>query len=371
MVQTNNDTTTATVVLRNNCLQPQSTATLVATLLDENNKVLEIKNTSISGALNGESEQSTVVQFSQLGSQVVVHAAADGEDSLTFDGLPVDMDDFVLTNDIYTYDIYGVTASDTLVTAISGSGETVTINDEATNSKCVSINKYGQTIISVEIGDTAYQLTIHNDAAPPVTEPETKPETKPTTEVTVTFDANGGSVTPSSATTKGGKLESLPTPTYDGYDFLGWYTEKDGGNKVTTDTIFTKDSTIYARWKNQADPECTVTFDANGGSVTPTSTITKGWKLEKLPTPTYDGYNFLGWYTEKDAGDKVTTDTVFTKDSTIYAHWKKEGIASVGSQTDSSKTGLWFFLIPASLAVLFVILIVSRKRKNKGEETLP
>ena len=190
MVQTNNDTTTATVVLRNNCLQPQSTATLVATLLDENNKVLEIKNTSISGALNGESEQSTVVQFSQLGSQVVVHAAADGEDSLTFDGLPVDMDDFVLTNDIYTYDIYGVTASDTLVTAISGSGETVTINGEATNSKCVSINKYGQTIISVEIGDTAYQLTIHNDAAPPVTEPETKPETKPTTEVTVTFDAN-------------------------------------------------------------------------------------------------------------------------------------------------------------------------------------
>ena len=101
----------------------------------------------------------------------------------------------------------------------SGSGETVTINGEATNSKCVSINKYGQTIISVEIGDTAYQLTIHNDAAPPVTEPETKPETKPTTEVTVTFDANGGSVTPSSATTKGGKLESLPTPTYDGYDF--------------------------------------------------------------------------------------------------------------------------------------------------------
>lgn len=294
MVQTNNDTTTATVVLRNNCLQPQSTATLVATLLDENNKVLEIKNTSISGALNGESEQSTVVQFSQLGSQVVVHAAADGEDSLTFDGLPVDMDDFVLTNDIYTYDIYGVTASDTLVTAISGSGETVTINGEATNSKCVSINKYGQTIISVEIGDTAYQLTIHNDAAPPVTEPETKPTT-----------------------------------------------------------------------------EVTVTFDANGGSVTPTSTTTKGWKLETLPTPTYDGYNFLGWYTEKDAGDKVTTDTVFTKDSTIYAHWEKEGIASVGSQTDSSKTGLWFFLIPASLAVLFVILIVSRKRKNKGEETLP
>ena len=47
-----------------------------------------------------------------------------------------------------------------------------------------------------------------------------------------------------------GKLTSLPTPTYDGYDFLGWYTQKDGGDKVTTDTVFTVDSTIYAHWQN-------------------------------------------------------------------------------------------------------------------------
>ena len=58
-----------------------------------------------------------------------------------------------------------------------------------------------------------------------------------------------------------------------------------------------------------------MTFDANGGSVTPTSATTKSWKLEKLPTPTYDGYDFLGWYTEKDGGNAVTTDTIFTKDS--------------------------------------------------------
>ena len=143
-------------------------------------------------------------------------------------------------------------------------------------------------------------------------------------EYTVTFDANGGSVTPSSATTKDGKLESLPTPTYDGYDFLGWYTQKDGGEKVTTDTVFTKNSIIYAHWQEQAAQEYTVTFDANGGSVTPSSATTKDGKLESLPTPTYDGYDFLGWYTQKDGGEKVTTDTVFTKDTTIYAHWQKQ-----------------------------------------------
>ena len=143
-------------------------------------------------------------------------------------------------------------------------------------------------------------------------------------EYTVTFNANGGSVSTTSTTTKDGKLESLPTPTYDGYDFLGWYTEKDGGEKVTTDTVFTKDTTIYAHWQKQAAQAYTVTFDANGGSVTPSSVTTKDGKLESLPTPTRGGYDFLGWYTEKDGGEKVITDTVFTKDTTIYAHWQKQ-----------------------------------------------
>ena len=143
-------------------------------------------------------------------------------------------------------------------------------------------------------------------------------------EYTVTFDANGGSVSTASATTKDGKLESLPAPTNDGYDFLGWYTQKDGGEKVTTDTVFTKNSIIYAHWQEQTAQEYTVTFDANGGSVSTTSTTTKDGKLESLPTPTYDGYDFLGWYTEETGGEKVTTDTVFTENSIIYAHWQKQ-----------------------------------------------
>ena len=143
-------------------------------------------------------------------------------------------------------------------------------------------------------------------------------------EYTVTFNANGGSASTASTTTKDGKLESLPAPTYDGYDFLGWYTEETGGEKVTTDTVFTKDTTIYAHWQKQAAQEYTVTFDANGGSVTPSSATTTDGKLTNLPTPTYDGSDFLGWYTEETGGEKVTTDTVFTKDTTIYAHWQKQ-----------------------------------------------
>ena len=329
VVQTNDGTTTATVSLKNNSLQQQSTATLVATLLDEKGGVLETKDTSISGALNGETQQTANVQFSQLGSRVVIHAAASGEDSLTFDGLPVDLDDFVLTNGVYTHDIYDVTATDTLVTAISGSGKTVTINGDAVNSKLVSIVNGQQTII-VKIGDNTYELTIHSDAAPPATE------------VTVTFDANGGSVTPSSTTTKGGKLESLPTPTRSGYDFLGWYTEETGGDKVTTGTVFTKDSTIYAQWTEDEEPDhgggggdgggtssyrITVEDGSNGKVTANRKTASAGSTVTLTVTPD-DGYQLTDLtvtgrngkeITLKDKGDGTYTFTMPSSTVTVEA----------------------------------------------------
>ena len=68
-------------------------------------------------------------------------------------------------------------------------------------------------------------------------------------EYTVTFNANGGSVTPSSAVTTDGKLTNLPIPVLIDYEFMGWYTAADGGELVTVNTVFTGDATLYARWK--------------------------------------------------------------------------------------------------------------------------
>lgn len=73
--------------------------------------------------------------------------------------------------------------------------------------------------------------------------------TPPVSQVyTVTFNANGGSVSQSSAVTTDGKLTSLPTPICAGYDFVGWYTAASGGQPVTTGTVFTGDTTLYAHW---------------------------------------------------------------------------------------------------------------------------
>jgi len=137
---------------------------------------------------------------------------------------------------------------------------------------------------------------------------------------TVTFDANGGSVSPATAkTAAGGKLTSLPTPTkvYDAFD--GWYTSPSGGTKVTTSYVFGEDAVIYAQWT----PVYTVWFNANGGTVSrETAGTGAGGKLTSLPTPTRSGYAFDGWYTERSGGAAVTTGTVFREDAEIYAHWK-------------------------------------------------
>lgn len=69
-----------------------------------------------------------------------------------------------------------------------------------------------------------------------------------------------------------------------------------------------------------------ITLDANGGTVeTTTLTTNEEGKLATLPTPTRSSYTFNGWFTEATGGTQITSDTVFTANSTIYAHWTSNG----------------------------------------------
>ena len=68
------------------------------------------------------------------------------------------------------------------------------------------------------------------------------------TEFIVTFDGNGGMPSVGSMTTTNQKLTSLPSASQSKHSFDGWYTEKSGGIKITTDTIFHADTIVYAHW---------------------------------------------------------------------------------------------------------------------------
>ena len=159
-----NGHSTAAITLRNNSLQSQTSAVLVTTLLDAAGTVLETKKTSIGGAISGETFQTETVTFSQLGTRVVVRAAVPGNDLLTFEGLAVGLGDFTANGTNYTYTLQNDSgATSTLVTAMSGNGEPVSINGQALStggSANVAIPDSGTTDIVVGIGAKTYTLTI-------------------------------------------------------------------------------------------------------------------------------------------------------------------------------------------------------------------
>ena len=163
-----NGHSTADITLRNNSLQPQTSAVLVATLLDAAGTVLETKKTSIGGAISGETFQTETVTFSRLGTRVVVRAAVPGNDLLTFEGLAVGLGDFTANGTNYTYTLQNDSgATSTLVTAVSGNGESVSINGQDLStggSATVAIPDSGRTDIVVKIGAKTYTLTILRDS---------------------------------------------------------------------------------------------------------------------------------------------------------------------------------------------------------------
>ena len=143
---------------------------------------------------------------------------------------------------------------------------------------------------------------------------------------TVTFDAKGGSVSPNTKTALvDTPIGELPVPTRAYYTFSGWYIEGDSPVHVTASYQQDTDAkiTVTARW---TPLPYTVTFNANGGSVSPASrTAYVDTPIGQLPTPEKPSYTFLGWYatvgTESVAVDEnyvqATTDAL-----TLTASWQ-------------------------------------------------
>ena len=166
---------------------------------------------------------------------------------------------------------------------------------------------------------------------------------------TVTLDPNGGSLdSETERVIKGEPIESVPT--WDDYhEFLGWFTAKEGGEKVTA---VTADQPVYAHWQDNTPVpgptpppsgssgprEYTVTLDPNGGNLADKEFVgLKGDEITAVPTKV--GYNFLGWFTAKEGGSKVEK---ITKSTTLYAHWELSNTDAADKYIDVNKDD-WFY----------------------------
>lgn len=113
----------------------------------------------------------------------------------------------------------------------------------------------------------------------------------------ITFDANGGACTTASARTDlDGKISTLPEASRDGYTFRGWFTAASGGEQVTTETVYSADTTLYAQWEKIPEPPYTgkysyeiFTDDSEHGALDVDRYATEGEKVTITVLPD-DGY---------------------------------------------------------------------------------
>lgn len=100
---------------------------------------------------------------------------------------------------------------------------------------------------------------------------------------------------------------TLPTPTRTGYTFLGWTGEgiTTPQPNVTIPKGSTGDKTYIENWKLT---EYNITMDLNGGSGQEKVVYTMTDEDFELPTPTRNGYEFVGW-----TGEGITTPQTSVK----------------------------------------------------------
>ena len=187
------------------------------------------------------------------------------------------------------------------------------------------------------------------------------------TEYTVTFDGNDGTPSVGSMTTTKQKLTSLPDASRSKHSFNGWYTEKSGGTKITADTVFSANTTVYAQWTHTRDNNppvnyYTLRFETGGGSAIPgvRETYNTYMDLTKY-VPTRHGYTFVGWYSEQSLVNKVS-DIYLTGDRTVYAGWRAVTIPQTG---DSGQMNLWSTALCASFAGCVALIVWKIRRREK------
>lgn len=168
---------------------------------------------------------------------------------------------------------------------------------------------------------------------------------------TITFDSCGGTfISPKTiiltngnftipATNEDGSAY-LETPSLDYYTFVGWFTAKDGDNKISVGSTVSSDITLYAHWTPntyQIVYEWTGNVPTEFTNPLPASYTTddEAITLQRLESVTVgeSTYTFVGWYYDSGCtkkADKIDTsvlgsfvrnESVTPMTLTVYGNW--------------------------------------------------
>ena len=141
----------------------------------------------------------------------------------------------------------------------------------------------------------------------------------------ITYHLNGG-VNPANAPTTFIEADlpiTLPSPTKDGYDFLGWFNNSAfTGDALTTIPAGSKQNiSLYANW-DEEEVSASITYNLNGGTNHPEAqaTYTNKQLPYTLEIPTRQGFVFVGWYKDSAFINEVK-ELQLVENTTVYAKW--------------------------------------------------
>lgn len=193
----------------------------------------------------------------------------------------------------------------------------------------------------------------------------------------VTFDYNAPDGDDTIAKVKVGDSAAKPAdPTRTGYDFAGWYTDEDCTEVYDFATPVTDNMTLYAKWTPVIDPDPeptpdpdpeptpdpdpeptpdpepeptpdpeTKTFsvtlnDGLADTEDQVITIAEGETIDSsaIKAPTYDGWTFVGWFTDSDLTQEWDFSTPVTSDMTLWAGWLRNDVDGSGVTDDTETT---------------------------------
>lgn len=190
----------------------------------------------------------------------------------------------------------------------------------------------------------------------------------------------GNTLTAQWSTSETRAAVTLPTPTWSGHEFLGWYTSASGGTKLGTSYTPTGNVTIYAHWNR------TVTYNANGHGTAPAAQTAVTTDSITLSSISAAEWHFVGWYDDPTNGNLVGgagASYSGTASVVLYAHWERwidavavsssHGIrvnatyASVSpSSLDNPKTNCWYEAVTNGYQLTSDTSVVSGKTYYKA-----
>lgn len=166
---------------------------------------------------------------------------------------------------------------------------------------------------------------------------------------TITFEPENGDSSQVFKTADSGKLTSLPTePTKEDYTFDGWFLDTTDGDAITItkSTVYESNVTYYAQWTEIPPLIFTITLVSGVYGSADTATLTTNddgtitqAMLDAVKTTPVEGYQFKGWYTTTSGSSSVNLETIYQKDTSIYAQWEVEPSTTTYTVTFDSYGG--------------------------------